>query len=104
MKKALLLSVFHNAVRADSDALATSWLAPPAADIKETLVNFRNAQPDKDNLPLWETLEDVKQAVGYGPHWTAFSNAYGGCTDTVEAIEDDRKYIFRFSSHYPIYE
>ena len=92
MKKALLLSVFHSAVRADP--LATSWLAPSAADIKTTLENFRDAQPDKDNLPIWETLEDVKQAVGYGPHWTAFSNAYGGCTDTVEAIEDDRKYIF----------
>ena len=91
MKKALLLSVFHNAVRADLDALSTNWLAPTADDIKETLNNFRNAQPDKDNLPLWETLEDVKQAVGYGPHWTAFSNAYGGCTDTVEAEEDDRK-------------
>ena len=92
MKKALLLSVFHSAVRADP--LATSWLAPSAADIKNTLENFRDAQPDKDTLPIWETLEDVKQAVGYGPHWTAFSNAYGGCTDTVEAIEDDRKYIF----------
>ena len=91
MKKALLLSVFHNAVRADLDALPTTWLAPTAADIKETLRIFRDGQPNKDNLPIWETLEDVKQAVGYGPHWTAFSNAYGGCTDTVEAEETDRK-------------
>ena len=91
MKKYFLLSVIHNSVRADLDALSTTWVAPTSDDIRNTLVNFRNAQEDKDNLPDWETLEDVKHAIGYGQHWTAFSSGYGGCTDTLEAPEDSSK-------------